>query len=340
MRAQASGHRRQVERDREVSAQRRRVVLALLAACAQPAFAAQRGDFPSRPIHLIVPSPAGSASDWIARLIGVEIERDLGQPIVIGNRPGGTTIIGTDAVARAAPDGYTLGYAMPAFALNRAVGAALPYDSDRQLQTIVQVGWQPEMLVASPALEVKTLSDVIALARREPGRLTYASSGNGSIFHLSAELLRSLAGIDLVHVPYSASTAAITDLIGGRVDLMFNALSSVLPLVVDKKLMGLAVTSDRRSNVAPQTPTVIEAGVPGFEVLTWGGIIAPAGVPSEICELLNARFNAALSSEAVKSVLASRGYVVIGGSAAGFDEFVHREIAKWTKVARQAGLRS
>ena len=175
-----------------------------------------------------MPSPAGSASDWIARLIAAEIERDLGQPLVIDNRPGGTTIIGTDAVDRAAPDGYTLGYAMPAFALNRAIGAALPYDSDRQLQTIVQVGWQPEMLVASPALEVKTLSEVIALARREPGRLTYASSGNGSIFHLSAELLRSLAGIDLVHVPYSASTAAITDLIGGRVDLMFNALAVVV----------------------------------------------------------------------------------------------------------------
>jgi len=318
---------------------RRHAVAALLSLPILPLRAAE-GDYPNRPVRLIVPSAAGSASDWIARLVCAEVARDIQQAILIDNRPGASSIIGTEAVGHAASDGYTLGYAMPAFALNRAVGMTLPYDTERRFRPIIQIGWQPELLVINTALGVSTLADLLAVARQRPGRLTYASSGSGGIFHLSAELMRAQAAVHLVHVPFSSSPPAVTAVIGGHVDMMFNALSAVLSPVQDKRLLAVGVTSDKRSPVLPDVPTMAEAGVNGCEVLTWGGIYAPAAVPETICTFINERFNAALAAPRVRDGLLARGYEAIGGSAAQFDTFIRSEVDKWTRVARFAGLRT
>ena len=317
----------------------RRQVLGALLAASPFGTRAARPDYPRHAIRLVVPSAAGSASDWVARLLCAELERDLGQAIVVDNRAGASTIVGTEVVAEAPADGHTLGYVMPAFALNRALGMSLPYDSERRFRPVVQTGWQPEVLVAHPGLGVTTLQGLLTRARERPGALSYASSGPGSIFHLSTELLRAQTGIEMLHVPHSSSTVALTNVASGHVDQMFNALSAALGLIQEGRLVALAVTSEKPSPVLPGVATMQQGGVPGYEVLTWGGIVAPAGVSDAICTFLNERFNAALAQPAIRAALAVRGYEAVGGTAERFGAFIRSEIEKWTRVARFAGLR-
>lgn len=319
---------------------RRALTAFLLALPAARSSAADEASYPSRPLRLVISNAAGSSPDIIGRLLASVIERRLNQHVIVDNRPGASAAIGTHLLARSAPDGYTLGYVTPSLVINRALNPRLPYDTERDLRMVVQVGSQPEVLLTRPTLPCGSVAELIGLAKRLPGQLSYASTGSGGIFHLSAELFRLNAGLDMIHVPYSSGPSAITDILGGRVDLMFNALNAVLPHIRSGQLRALAVTSSRRSHALPDVPTVAEASLPGYEVLTWGGLAVPAAVPDDIVSTLNSHANSALASAEVREALGSAGYEIVGGSAEQFASFVRREQVKWTDVVRRAGVKA
>lgn len=297
--------------------------------------------YPERPIRYIVPSTAGSGPDIIARILTAELGRQMGQQFVVDNRPGASGTIGVNAIVRAAPDGYTIGFGtILTLAINRSVLAKLPYEVDRDLIPIVQYTAQPNLLVVTPSLPVKSVQDLIHYARENPGKLNFASGSNASSPHLSGELFKFMTGTDMVHVRYKGLVLGITDLTQGRVQLMFGTLAAVAPYVTAGKLRGLAVTGPKRTPVFPELPTVAEAGVPGFEVVAWDGTIAPAKVPKAILVRLNAEMNKALALASVREKLAGLGVEVIGGTSEQFAAHVRKETVKWAEVVKRAGVKA
>lgn len=310
----------------------------LLLACAFATGAAAQ--YPDKPIRLIVPQAPGSATDTVARILGAELGKELGQQIVIDNRPGGALTLGLDLTAKADPDGYTICMGpIGALAINRHMVAKLPYDIERDLQPIALVTRGHLLLAVSPTLPFKSVQEIIDYAKQNPGKLLNASSSNGSPGHVGGELFKYMSGTDIVHVPYRGGAAAINDLIAGRVHLMFESLNSIAPHAKAGTVRPLAVSGARRSPGFPDLPTVAEAGVPGYEAPTWSGVIAPAGVPRSIIDRLNAGINKAIESQTFRDRFASIGDEPAGGSPEEFAEVIRKDSAKWADVIRRAGAR-
>jgi tripartite-type tricarboxylate transporter receptor subunit TctC len=298
-------------------------------------------DYPQRAVRIIVPYPPGSGTDIVARLLGQRIGESWGQPMVVENRPGAGAIVGVDAIAKAAPDGYTIGIADTGpLAINPALYPKQPYDPVRDFAPVIEVAKLPYMLVAHPSLGVASVAELIAAAKREPGRINYASVGNGSGVHLATELFKKQAGIDLVHIPYKGSAPALNDVLAGTTPVMFVNLLSGLPQVKSGRLRALAVASPARLSALPDLPTIAEAGVPGYEFEAWFGMIAPAATPVPIVERLNAEFRRALALPEVRDRLLNEGGMQpVGGSAAQFAALIAGEKERWGRLVKETGAR-
>ena len=287
-----------------------------------------------------MPQAPGSATDNVARVVAPEMAKHLGQPVVVDNRPGGALTIGIDAVAKSAPDGYTIGMGpVGALAITRHMVQKLPYDIERDLQPVALISTGYMLLAASPKAPFTNVRELIAYAKANPGKLSNASSSNGSPGHVSGELFKYMTGTDIVHVPYKGGAPAIADLIAGNVELMFESTNSIAPHVRAGRVRALAVSGARRARSLPEVPTMIEAGVPGYEVSAWTGVIAPAGLPRPVLERLNAAVNAAIGEPATRERLAEMGSEGGGGTPEEFAALIRRDSAKWAEVVRRSGAR-
>jgi tripartite-type tricarboxylate transporter receptor subunit TctC len=311
--------------------------LALGLAAALAAGTTRADDYPSHPIRLIVPYAAGGGADSVARIIAKRVGEAIGQAIVIENRGGAGSIIGTELVNKSDPDGYTLllGQSGP-ISINPAVYKNLPYDPLKDFAPITMTTSYPYIMVVSATLGVKTLQEFVALARRRPGELNYGSTGVGAANHLVTELFDSKAGIKMTHIPYRGTALAVTDLIAGQVQMVFADPISALPQINAGTLIALAVTSKERSPVAPTVPTISESGYPGFDAIGWHGILAPANTPRAIVNKLNAEIVAALKDLETKALLEKQAMQTVGSSPAAFASFIKQDIAVWKDVAEQA----
>jgi len=297
-------------------------------------------EYPERPIRLVVPQAAGSATDNIARLVAPEMARILGQAVVVDNRPGGALTIGIDAVAKAAPDGYTIGQGpVGALAITRHMVAKLPYDIERDLQPVALVTTGYMLLAVSPKTPFHSVKDLIDFARKNPGKLSNASSSNGSPGHVSGELFKYMTGTEIVHIPYKGGAPAIADLISGQVELMFESTNSIAPHVKAGRVRAVAVSGTRRAISLPEVPTLDEAGVPGYEVNVWSGIITTAGVPRAVLDKLNAAVNQAILVPRTKDLLAQLGSEGGGGTPEEFAALIRRDSAKWADVVKRSGAK-
>jgi len=315
-----------------------RIALALAAAAfsASTAFAQA---WPSKPIRYIVPFPPGAFNDSLARIMAAELPKALGQPVLVENRPGGNTIIGTEAAAKSAPDGYTLfGAALP-FAVIQSLYKT-SFDVTKDFAPIVLAGTTPNLLVANPGAPVNSVKELIAYARANPGRLNYASTGNGTSNHLSFELFKAMTRTFIVHIPYKGSAPAVTDLIAGQVQVMFDNTPNVLPHVRAGKLKALAVSSKARSKLAPEVPTVDEAGVPGYDVTVWFGILAPAGTPKPIIDRLNAEMVKVIRTPEITDRFLKAGVDPVAGTPEAFSGYLKSEVGRWAKVIQDAGIKA
>ena len=315
--------------------------LALIAfGLACTAGASVAADYPDHPIRFIVPQAAGSATDNAARLLGAVLSQELGQQIIIDDRPGGALTIGLDLVAKSPADGYTLGIGpIGALAITRHMVAKLPYDIERDFQPIAQITRGQMLLAVSPGLPVHSVKELIDYAKKNPGKLSNASSSNGSPGHVGGELFKYMTETEIVHVPYRGGSLAINDLIAGHVDLMFESLQSIATFASSGRVHALAVSGPKRSPAFPQLPTIAEAGVFGYVAATWTGVIAPAGVPRAIVDKLNAAINRALKTEAFKEKFAKIGDEPGGGSPEEFVETIRTDSAKWADVIKRAGVK-
>ena len=302
--------------------------------------AANAQNFPTKPITIVVPASPGGAIDLAARLIGQKLTESTGQSVVIDNKAGATGIIGTDLVAKAAPDGHTLALVASSHAINPSMVKKLPFDTLKSFEPVVLTHVVPLMLVVAPSLPVKNVKELIAYGKANPGKLTFASSGQGGAPHFSGELFKTMAGIDIVHVPYKGSTLAHPDLISGRTSMMFDTVAAINMQVKNDKVRALAVTTAKRSAAAPNVPTMAEAGMAGYETSTWGGILAPAGTPKAVVAKLNAEINKALAASDVRQRLQDAGIEVGGGTPEQFTGFIQSEMVKWAKVAKDAGIQA
>jgi tripartite-type tricarboxylate transporter receptor subunit TctC len=299
-----------------------------------------RADYPDKTIRLVVPQAPGSATDTVARILAAELGPQLGQTVIVENRPGGALTIGIDIVAKSAPDGYTIGVGpIGAMAITRHMVARLPYNIERDLQPIALVTRGHLLLAASPKAEFKTVKELIAYAKANPGKLTNASSSNGSPGHVGGELFKFMTGTDIVHVPYRGGAAAINDLIAGRVHFMFESLNSISPHAKSGSVVALGVSGDRRSPAFPDLPTIAEAGVPGYSAPTWSGVIGPAGLPRPILDKINAAINRAIHTQAFMARFGAIGDEPAGGSPEEFAETIRRDSAKWKDVVQRSGAK-
>jgi tripartite-type tricarboxylate transporter receptor subunit TctC len=316
---------------------RRFALIPLLFVCM--AGAASAADYPDHPIRFIVPQAAGSATDNVARILASVIGPELGQPVIVDDRPGGALTLGLDLVAKSAPDGYTIGMGpIGALAITRHMVAKLPYNIERDFRPIALVARGHLLLAVSPQLPVKSVAELIAYAKANPGKLTNASSSNGSPGHVGGEMFKFMTGTQIVHVPYRGGAAAFTDLIAGHVDMMFESLQSIAPLAHAGKVHALGVSGAKRSPAFPDLPTIGEI-VPGYLAPTWTGVIAPAGVPRPIVDRLNAAINKALVSEAFKAKFARIGDEAAGGTPEDFAATIKTDSAKWGDVIKRAGIK-
>jgi len=296
--------------------------------------------YPERPVRLVVPQAAGSATDNIARIIAPALAKELGQPVIVDNRPGGALTIGIDAVAKAAPDGYTLGQGpVGALAITRHMVAKLPYDIERDLQPVALVTTGYMLLAVSPKTDFHSVKELVEFAKKNPGKLSNASSSNGSPGHVSGELFKYMTGTDIVHIPYKGGAPAIADLIAGQVQLMFESTNSIAPHVKAGRVRALAVTGEKRALSLPEVPTLIEAGVPGYEVNAWSGIITTAGVPRAVLDKLNAAVNRAILEPKAKELLFALGSEGGGGTPEDFAALIRRDSAKWAEVVKRSGAK-
>jgi tripartite-type tricarboxylate transporter receptor subunit TctC len=301
--------------------------------------AARAQDYPTRPIRVIVGFGAGSGADITARVVGARMSEILGQPIVVENKTGAGSSIGADYVAHAANDGYTLFMATISQPINAAVTPRLNFDFVKDFSPIVLVSTIPNLLVVNPSLGVKTVQELIALGKAKPDSLSFGSSGVGTGTHLAAELFKVLTGVKMVHVPYAGSAQAITDLLAGRIQLVFTPASTVVQHVRAGKLVALATTEKKRAAIAPDVPTMGEAGLPGFDTGLWFGLLAPAGTPKAAIDKINAAANQAIKSEAVIKALQPQGIDLLGGTSDEFTRYIASEMERWAKVAQAAGLK-
>jgi tripartite-type tricarboxylate transporter receptor subunit TctC len=296
-------------------------------------------DYPTRPVRIIVPQSPGASTDITARLVAQGLNEAFKQPVIVDNRPGSSGIAGTELVARAAPDGYTLMVVASSFSINPALGRKMPFDSIRDFTTVTQLSKFPNMLAAHPSAPVKTLQDVIALAKAKPGQLSYASAGLATGTHMTAELLKYMTGIELLHVPYKGGGPAMIAAMGGQTQLIVGTSVGLLPHVRAGRLRAIALTSAKRSAAAPDIPTFAESGVPGYEHEPWNGMFGPAGIPKPVLAKVNAEVARILHSPEVKKVFERDGADVVGSTPEQFGAVLRAEIAKWTKVAKAAGIR-
>jgi tripartite-type tricarboxylate transporter receptor subunit TctC len=301
---------------------------------------AKAQDYPSKPIRLVVPFAAGGATDVLARLVGERLTASLGQQVVVDNRPGAGGNIGSDLVARAEPDGYTiLMGAVGTHAINPSLYPKMPYDPVKDFAPVTLVASVPNVLVVNPEVPANSVQELIDLAKAKPGELNFASSGNGTSIHLSGELFKAMTGTDIVHVPYKGSGPAVTDLLGGQVQMMFDNMPSSLPHVKAGKLRALGVTSAKRSPALPEVPTIAEAGVPGYDATSWFGILAPAGTPEPVVMRLQGAIVQALGEPEMRQRMADLGAEPVGDTPAEFGQFIAAELAKWAKVVNDAGVK-
>jgi tripartite-type tricarboxylate transporter receptor subunit TctC len=296
--------------------------------------------YPDKPIKVIVPFAPGGGTDLVARTLAVPMSDSLRQPIVIDNKPGGSTIIGTDALAKSAPDGYTLVVATLAHAVNPSLKTKLPYSQDKDFAPVILVGVSPNIVVVSADSPYKTFVEFLAAAKANPGKLSYASQGGGTSAHLAGELFNSMAGTKLTHVPYKGAGPALTDVIGGQVDVMFATASAVGSLVDAGKLRALAVTTPTRSTTPAlaKLPTVSESGVPGYNAGSWYGYYAPAGTPPDVINKLNAAIKKAAQTPTFKSRVESEGLMIKTGTPEDFANFEKAEEIRWRKVIKDANI--
>jgi tripartite-type tricarboxylate transporter receptor subunit TctC len=316
-----------------------RIVVPALAAVLAGANAGAFGQaYPNRPIHIIAPFPAGGGYDFLSRMLGAEMTKTFGQPVIVENKAGANGNIGTDAAAKSPPDGYTLlmGGNSP-LALNVGLYPKLPYDPVRDFEPIARVATQPNLLAVHPKLPVKTLGELVAYARANPGKLTYASNGNGSPQHLAAEQLKRMAGIDIVHVPYKGAAPTSAALLAGEVSMAFNVILLPLPHVQSGRLTGIGVASSRRSPLAPSIPTLTEAGYT-IDIDTWYGLLAPAGTPKDIVAKLNAETVRILNLPDLKQKTRSQGIELGGSTPEEFAAFLKTDIGMWTKAIREMNI--
>jgi tripartite-type tricarboxylate transporter receptor subunit TctC len=305
------------------------------------ASAALAQTYPNKPIRIIIAQAPGSATDVISRVVANRLQESLGQPVVIEARPGAGGAVGTEAAARSAPDGYTLFMANNStHGSNPALYAKLPYDAVNDFAPITLVAAVPYVLVVDPALPVQSVQDLIALAKSKPGKMNYASAGNGSTHQFCGELLKSMSGIDVLHIPYKGSPPAIAGLLGGEVSLMFANLTDIGSQIRSGKVKALAVTVTRRASLLPGVPTMSEAGLPGFDIGSWFGLLAPAGTPAPIVSRLNAETVKVLGRADVRSTLGAQGLELVPGSPEQFAAHIKSEIAKFTRIARAAGIKA
>ncbi|HKA76461.1 MAG TPA: tripartite tricarboxylate transporter substrate binding protein [Pseudolabrys sp.] len=301
--------------------------------------AVQAAGYPDRPIRFIVPQAAGSATDTVARILAAELSKELGQQVIVDDRPGGALTIGLDIVAKSSPDGYTIGMGpIGALAITRHMVAKLPYNIDRDFQPIAMVARGHLLLAVSPKLPIYSVKELVDYAKKNPGKLTNASSSNGSPGHVGGELFKYMTATEIVHVPYRGGAPAITDLIAGHVDIMFESLQSIATFARDGKVRALGVSGATRSPAFPDLPTIGET-VPGYLAPTWTGVIAPAGVPRPIVDKLNAAINKALTSEAFQEKFAKIGDEPAGGTPEEFAATIKADSAKWEEVVRRSGAR-
>jgi tripartite-type tricarboxylate transporter receptor subunit TctC len=314
-----------------------RAFLAAALALALPALAQS---YPSKPIRIVVPYPPGGFNDTLGRTLAAKFQESWGQPAIVENKPGANTLIGSDHVAKSAPDGYTLLVVAFPFAVTPSLIRNMPYDTVRDFAPIVLAASSPNLLVVNPQAPVHSVQELIAAAKAKPDGFSYASTGNGSSNHISMELFKSLAGVRIVHIPYKGSAPAVTDLLGGQVQVMFDNVPNVLPHVKAGKLRALATSGSRRSPLAPDVPTVAEAGVPGYEVNVWFGLVAPAGTPREIVQKLNAEVLKILAMPDVRERFQSQGVEPVGSTPEQFGEHIRGQMAKWAKVVQDAGVKA
>jgi tripartite-type tricarboxylate transporter receptor subunit TctC len=297
-----------------------------------------QADYPTRPVRIVVPSPPGGGTDIVARVLAQHFSKALGQPFVVENKPGAGNMIGIESVARAPADGYTLLFVASTLALNSVLYKKVPYDPVRDFAPITIAATAPNVLIVNPALPAQTLAEFIALAKKKPGALSYGTPGIGTSPHLSMELLKSMTGIDIVHVPYRGTAAAVTDVIGGQIAATFANALTAKPQVDSGRVRALAVSGPRRIDAFPAVPPVAEAGVPGYEAMQWYGLAAPAGTPAAIIARLHAEAVKALQSDDMKEKLALDGAQPVGSSPAEFAALIRSELEKWTRVARDAQI--
>jgi tripartite-type tricarboxylate transporter receptor subunit TctC len=297
--------------------------------------------YPTHPIRMVVPFSAGAGvTDIMARLVGQHLSASFGQQIVIDNRPGAGGIPGTEVVAKAAPDGYTLLMTNVALAVNLFLYPRLPYDPVKDFTPVTMVNSAPLLLVVHPSIAAKSVTELIAYAKSHPGQLNYGSGGVGSTPHLSGELFKSLAGIDVVHVPYKGGAPALSDLVGGQLSFMIENMPGTMPFVRAGKLRALAITSPQRSPLEPALPTMAESGVPGYEVIGWNGIVAVKGTPPAIVAKLNTEVVKILRAPEVRQRLAALGAEPVGNTPDEFGAFIRAEMARWGKIIKEKGIRS
>jgi tripartite-type tricarboxylate transporter receptor subunit TctC len=301
---------------------------------------AQAPAYPTKPIRLVVPFPPGGATDILARAVAQKLGETWGQSVVVDNRPGAGGNIGTELVAKAAPDGYTLEMGtVGTHAINASLYAKIPYDHVKDFAPVILVAGVPNVLEVNPSVPVNSVQELIAYAKANPGKLNFASSGAGTSIHLSGELFKVMAGVQMTHVPYKGSSPALQDLLGGQVQLMFDNLPPSLPQIKAGKLRALAVTSATRAPALPDVPTIAESGLPGFEASSWFGIVAPAGTPPAIIAKLNTEVAKWLASPEGKEKLVSIGANAGGGSPEDFARHIQAETAKWAKVVKESGAK-
>ena len=316
-------------------------LLSIVLALAAVVFDAHADGYPAKPIRFVVPYPAGGPLDTVARLLGQKVSESAKQPVIVDNKPGAGGNIGADAVAKAPPDGYTiLMGAVATHAINPTLYASMPYDSVRDFAPVTQVASTPNVLVVHPAVPASTVREFIAYAKSNPGKLNFGSGSTGSAGHLAGELFKSMAGVDMTHVPYKGAAPAMNDLIGGQIQLMFDNLASSLAQVRGGKIRALAVTTAQRSALAPELPTIAESGLPGFDISTWFGVFVPAGTPREVVDRLHAEFAKALAAPDIREKMLNLGAEPVASRPEEFAAYIRAEADKYARVIKASGARA
>jgi tripartite-type tricarboxylate transporter receptor subunit TctC len=300
--------------------------------------AAAADSYPSKPVKIVVPYTPGGGADILARTLAAALAPKIGQPVIVENRPGANTISGTEYVANAPPDGHTLQLLTASFSINPSF-YKLPYDSIKGFTPVALIALVPLLLVTNPAVPVNSVNDLIALAQAKPGQLTFASYGSGSPAHLAGELFKSMTGVDMLHIPYKGSSPALADIVAGHVSLSFSSMSPAVPLVKSGRLKAIAVSTSKRVPAMKDIPTIAESGVPGYEVIAWNGIAAPAGTPKDVVAILNKAIVEVVATPEFRDRISAQGFEPESSTPDEFGELIQRDIIKWARVIRESGAK-